>query len=55
MPRVGFERTIPAFEPAKTVHALDGSATVIVSENKLRALNVKRRRQKVNNSEAWAS
>jgi hypothetical protein len=29
MPRVGFEPTIPAFEPAKTVHDLDRVATVI--------------------------
>jgi hypothetical protein len=29
MPRVGFEPMIPAFERAKTVHALDGAATVI--------------------------
>jgi hypothetical protein len=29
MPRVGFELTIPAFERAKTVHALDHTATVI--------------------------
>jgi hypothetical protein len=29
MPEVGFETTIPAFEQAKTVHALDRSATVI--------------------------
>jgi hypothetical protein len=29
MPRVGFEPTIPAFERAKTVHTLDGAATVI--------------------------
>jgi hypothetical protein len=29
MPRVGFETTIPVFERAKTVHALDGAATVI--------------------------
>jgi hypothetical protein len=29
MPRVGFETTIPAFEWAKTVHALDRAATVI--------------------------
>jgi hypothetical protein len=28
MPRVGFESTIPASERAKTVHALDRSATV---------------------------
>jgi hypothetical protein len=28
MPYVGFEPTIPAFERAKTVHALDRSATV---------------------------
>jgi hypothetical protein len=31
MPRVGFEITIPVFEKAKTVHALDGAATVIGS------------------------
>jgi hypothetical protein len=29
MPRVGFEATIPAFEQAKTIHALDAAATVI--------------------------
>jgi hypothetical protein len=29
MPRVGFETTIPMFEQAKTVHALDLAATVI--------------------------
>jgi hypothetical protein len=29
MPQVGFEPTIPAFERAKTVHALDFMATVI--------------------------
>jgi hypothetical protein len=29
MPRVGFEPTIPVFERAKTVHALDCAATVI--------------------------
>jgi hypothetical protein len=29
MPRVAFEHTIPAFERAKTVHALDREATVI--------------------------
>jgi hypothetical protein len=28
MPQVGFEPTIPVFELAKTVHALDGAATV---------------------------
>jgi hypothetical protein len=31
MPRVGFESTIPVFERAKTVHALDGAATLIGS------------------------
>jgi hypothetical protein len=30
MSRVGFESTIPVFERAKTVHALDSAATVIV-------------------------
>jgi hypothetical protein len=29
MPRVGFESTIPVFEHAKTVHALDRAAIVI--------------------------
>jgi hypothetical protein len=29
MPRVGFEATIPVFERAKMVHALDGVATVV--------------------------
>jgi hypothetical protein len=29
MPRVGFEPTTPELEQAKTVHALDGAATVI--------------------------
>jgi hypothetical protein len=29
MPRVGFETTIPVFEWAKTVRALDRAATVI--------------------------
>jgi uncharacterized membrane protein len=29
MPQAGFEPTIPVFERAKTVHALDGAATVI--------------------------
>jgi hypothetical protein len=32
MPRVEFEPTIPAFEWAKTVHALDSAATVIGTE-----------------------
>jgi hypothetical protein len=31
MPRVVFEPTIPAFERAKKVHALDRAATVIGS------------------------
>jgi hypothetical protein len=29
MPRVGFEFTIPVFERAKTIHALDREAPVI--------------------------
>jgi hypothetical protein len=29
MPRVGFEPTIPSFERAETVHALDRAASVI--------------------------
>jgi hypothetical protein len=35
MPWVGFEPTIQAFEPAKTVHALDRAATVIGKENNI--------------------
>jgi hypothetical protein len=31
MSKVGFEPTIPVFERAKTVHALDRAATVIGS------------------------
>jgi hypothetical protein len=33
MLRVGFEPTIPVFEQAKTVHALDCAATVIDVES----------------------
>jgi hypothetical protein len=33
MPWVGFESTIPVFERAKTVHALDRAATVIGLRN----------------------
>jgi hypothetical protein len=29
MPWMGFEPTIPEYEPVKTVHALHGAATVI--------------------------
>jgi hypothetical protein len=29
MPKVGFEPTIPVFQPANTVHALNRAATVI--------------------------
>jgi hypothetical protein len=29
MPQMGFEHTIPMLERAKTVHALNGAATVI--------------------------
>jgi hypothetical protein len=32
MPQVGFESTIPVYEWAKTVHALDRVATVIGNE-----------------------
>jgi hypothetical protein len=35
MPQVEFEPTIPVFEPAKTVHALDLAATVIGSKNRI--------------------
>jgi hypothetical protein len=33
MPEVGFERTIPVFELAKTVHALHRAAIVIVMKH----------------------
>jgi hypothetical protein len=33
MPKVGLEPTIPVFEGAKTVHALDCAATVIGEEH----------------------
>jgi hypothetical protein len=37
MPRVGFEPTITVFKRAKTVHALDSTATVIsdIATNRL--------------------
>jgi hypothetical protein len=35
MPCVGFELMIPAFQPAKTVHALDRTVTVIVLESSI--------------------
>jgi hypothetical protein len=35
MPRMGLEPTTPAFERAKTVHALDRTATVIGYNNRL--------------------
>jgi hypothetical protein len=46
MSRVGFQTTIPAFERAKTVHALDRAATVIcnVKKKKLRCLVPRDRR-----------
>jgi hypothetical protein len=42
MPWVGFEPTIPAFERAKTVHALDRAATVIgiICEVGIELLNI---------------
>jgi hypothetical protein len=39
MPRVGFESTTPVFERAKTVHALDRTATVIGAINKQKSNN----------------
>jgi hypothetical protein len=39
-PRVGFESMIPAFERAKTVHALDRLATVIGIMDKSTILNI---------------
>jgi hypothetical protein len=40
MPRVTFEPSIPAFEWAKTVHALDRAATVIGMYTSLPTVNI---------------
>jgi hypothetical protein len=40
MPSVGLEPTIPAFERAKTVHALDRTATVIGKEMLRKGISV---------------
>jgi hypothetical protein len=40
MPQVGFEVTIPAFEPAKTVYVLDRAATVMGSGLILQHVNL---------------
>jgi hypothetical protein len=40
IPRVGFEPMTPTFERAKTVHALEGGATVIGSETTLPVANL---------------
>jgi hypothetical protein len=40
MPRVGFKHTIPLFERAKTVHALNRAATVIVIQSTLPISNI---------------
>jgi hypothetical protein len=34
MPRVGFKPTIPVFERAKTIHALDRAATIVIGINR---------------------
>jgi hypothetical protein len=39
MPTVGFEPTIPMFERAETVHALDRAATVIGASSDIEASN----------------
>jgi hypothetical protein len=45
MPSVGFEATIPAFERAKTVHALDGAATMLDSFRFIQLNNISGRTQ----------
>jgi hypothetical protein len=40
MPRVGFEPTIPVFERAMTVQALDSAATVIGYTQAYSSLNI---------------
>jgi hypothetical protein len=39
MPRVRFEPTIPVFERAKTLHAVDRAATVIGAKYKIWYIN----------------
>jgi hypothetical protein len=46
MPRVGFEPTIPASKRAKTVHALDNSATVTGQSVRLYVYIARQRRRK---------
>jgi hypothetical protein len=41
MPRVGFEPTIPAFQRAKIVHALDRATTVISLDGITVHLNIR--------------
>jgi hypothetical protein len=41
MPQVGFEPNIPAFERAKTVHALD-CATTVIGQNIIRMIKSKK-------------
>jgi hypothetical protein len=43
LPRVGFEPTIPAFEMAKAVHALDCAATVIGQSTFITCINMQDR------------
>jgi hypothetical protein len=43
MPGIGFETTIQVFDGAKTVHALDRTATVISEETLLRIKNMRPR------------
>jgi hypothetical protein len=40
MPRLGFEPTIPVFDPEKTVHALDRAATVIGKNVRISLVNL---------------
>jgi hypothetical protein len=55
MPRVGFEHTISALEPAKTFHTLDRSVTVIgfylktETESSLRNVVFKQKQENVLN------
>jgi hypothetical protein len=41
MPWVGFEPTIPVFEPAKAVHALDRAATLFVRHWEMSAIIIR--------------
>jgi hypothetical protein len=49
MPRVGFEPSIAVFDWAKTIHAVDGGATVIDSSDNIQdRKNIREKTSEVN-------